>query len=116
MQKVRNLLTRYFDLMERITEMSGYARLNILHPHWMYGHSGHRILTIDIPAKMRRVGVAIQALPAPIRDAVIAKHGVYRDAQGRMIQNRQKAEMLGIGLDTFRSRVRTGERRLMFVL
>jgi hypothetical protein len=106
------LLYSYFNLMERIREESGYARTNTLHPNWMCGNGGHRILTIDIPPNMRRIGVALKSLPREQEEAIVAKFGIYR-VRGVMVQNREKARMIGIGLDTFRSRVRSAEKSLL---
>ena len=70
-------------------------------------------MTVDMPIRLRKVGMAIEKLPAVQAQAVVLKHMVYRDGSGRIVENRKKAEVLRVSLDTFNARVRAGERTLL---
>jgi len=90
---------------------SGYPQTSPLHVSWQPGKGGHRILAFDIPARYAVLGRAIEQLPENLRDAIIVRYGAYPKL-GNMT-NRERAGMLGMSLEGFRSSVHRAERLLL---
>jgi len=68
---------------------------------------------MDMPMRLRRVGMAVDALPEKQQLAVIARFALDRDEKGRLMTNRQKAEAFDMSLDAYNRRWRTARKNLL---
>ena len=108
---VHGELDRWGRWIDAHSHYQGYPRDNILVTY--IGSDivpvGHRVLMQDMPAGIWKTHHRVLKLSEPLRDVVCAWYMARVKEDGTLWKMGEKAEIMGISVDTFRQRLRRGK-------
>lgn len=105
-------LNDYFNLLQSFLELTGYSTINVLALDHGHGVAGHKVLIRDMPARHRKTEAAIRKLPDSRQMVIYARYGLFRDDQGRLLTNQQKADAIDYTLGHFKDELKAARRFL----
>jgi len=96
-----------------LRETNGYPKLNVLHREHSHGEGGHRVLDEGTPFDLIPVVTVYERLNEPHKDILRVRYEVVMHKNGCTVQNKHRAQMMGVSLSEFNAKLKAAKRSMV---
>lgn len=114
MAGMRALLRKWGAICEQARNWNGYPSMDTTYRARLGPGFGQRLPICEIPSFAVQMSAQVMRLPDVEGNAVTVWYAHNFNMAGQWLTAEDKAQLLGVSLDTLRSRERAGRERLLF--